>query len=102
MKNISIIVILLTTWFSGLTQFSNQSNLYTIFASTAGSNYGCGLSLVDFNQDGADDLSLCLPDSTPRFFTYNGTDFDEVFLYQKSIVIMESKSVGLTMIMTAN
>ena len=58
--------------------FVNIAQEQGISASAFG-NYGNGVSLYDWNEDGFDDITLTAKNSNPRFFQNNSGVFTEVF-----------------------
>ena len=60
-----------------LVDVSNELGLYT---DHTGGNWGAGISMADFNNDGKDDLSFAHYGGLLKFYRGNGVGFEEVVL----------------------
>ncbi len=70
-----------TTYAQGFTNISNALDLPQAFRNGGGGigGYGAGISFVDFNQDGLDDLTIPTGKNQPILFLLNnGNGFDEI------------------------
>jgi hypothetical protein len=76
-----------------LGQFEDQTLEHLVWGSTAGNRFGNGLSFVDFNLDGWDDLTTASANGDLHFFTGGPAGFSELELNITNPVNSLPKSV---------
>lgn len=61
-------------------QFVDVSNEVNLYTDHTGGNWGAGISMADFNNDGLDDLSFAHYGGMLKFYLGDGTGFNEIYL----------------------
>lgn len=79
-----VYVFLVVSSFMNAQIFDEVSAEYEIDHSYIGGTFGAGISLVDFNQDGLDDISLPVNNGQLKFYLNTGDGFLDTVLIQDS------------------
>lgn len=93
-RNILSVALILCLWlpFKGNAQLIDVSNALNIYTDHTGGNWGAGVSMADFNNDGKDDLSFAHHTGNLKFYRGTGGGFEEVIL-DLPVYMKEAKGI---------